>query len=454
MTALGVRPVAVEPVLEPATHESALQDFRDRRARQLMTLIGVWVVLPRLIQTVLAPKYRFQVGVQSVAYVPLASYTQRILFYSMLGFCLWIIAESFRNPPKGRGLALLVFLAPSLYLATRDIYLVQSFQNTRYLYPMVVIAIWALRPRIRSLATLGVLVGVTITLCVLLGVVLPAKAVFHNASGEEISQDKQILPFGILIGVFTQGNNLGQFIALGLPSMALIRHRRARLCFFAVAAFAILWCASRSAVLSVGLSIVAALVTLACTRPSSRRTIGFLAAIVPFGLVCVLPLITHDPGAFTNRGYIWQQSLLEFDTSKLLGLGASFYSIIGASSATLGPTVFHGHNEFVQLLVTGGVVLVLLVGALIALGAVSASALAVRGSVFGVAWLAAFAGACVLEVSLVLVDNDILFPVMVVPLAVIVFSADLTRTPIPAPVATGGPSRREQTKYLRTKGPR
>ena len=77
------------------------------------------------------------------------------------------------------------------------------------------------------------------------------------------------------------------------------------------------------------------------------------------------------------------------------------------------------------MLVTGGVVLAVLVGVLIVAAMTGAARLAVRGHLFGVSWLAALAGTCVFEVSLVIVDNSLLFPVAVLPLLFILFTADL-----------------------------
>jgi hypothetical protein len=54
--------------------------------------------------------------------------------------------------------------------------------------------------------------------------------------------------------------------------------------------------------------------------------------------------------------------------------------------------------------------------------AVAASArLAAQGSNFGFLYLVTFLGACVFEVSFAIVDREFLFPVLVVPLAAIMF---------------------------------
>ena len=49
--------------------------------------------------------------------------------------------------------AILVFLAPCVYLWLRDIYLGQRPENTRIIFLLAVLAFWAIRPRIRSLAS-------------------------------------------------------------------------------------------------------------------------------------------------------------------------------------------------------------------------------------------------------------------------------------------------------------
>ena len=146
---------------------------------------------------------------------------------------------------------------------------------------------------------------------------------------------------------------------------------------------------------------------------------------IAFAAGCILPLITHNPAAFTNRGYIWQASHAAWAQDPLFGNGSNWFSVIGSSSASLGPTWFHAHNQFLQLLVTGGVVLAVLAGVLIVTAMTGAARLAARGHLVGVSWLAALAGTCVFEVSLVIVDNSLLFPVAVLPLLFILFTADL-----------------------------
>lgn len=400
-----------------------IQRSRDRQAAVLISLISLWVILPRFMQSVFAPKYRASTGVETPPYVGIASYTQRIFFYVIVLYCLWTVVKCLRESPRGRGFAILVFAAPCGYLWLRDLYLGQRPENTRIIFLLAVLAFWAIRPRIRSLATLGYFVGLAVVLSLLLGVFLPSKGIFHSSQGMVIAEDKQFLPMGLLVGIFTQGNNLGQFIVMGIPSVALIPRRRTRWVLLALSGFALVWSASRGSLIALGLVIVAALVLLAFKR--HRGSVGFLLGLAPMVVVCVLPFITHDPRAYSTRGYIWAQSLQAWDSSRAFGLGSAWYRLVGTSSGTLGGTVFHGHNQFVQLLVTGGWVLALLVGLLLLMALISAARLARATTIFGVVFLVALAGACLFEVSFAFVDNTFVLPVMLIPLAVLIFNREL-----------------------------
>ncbi|MCW2522292.1 MAG: hypothetical protein JWO63_627 [Frankiales bacterium] len=403
--------------------DEVAQHARDRQASILISLVSLWVILPRLLQSLFAPKYRASTGVETPPYVGVANYGQRILFYLIVLFCVWTLVKCLRESPRGRGFAILVLMAPCAYLWLRDEFLGQRPENTRIIYLLVVIAVWAIRPRIRSLATLGYFVGLAVVLSLLLGALLPAKGIFHSSQGTVIAEDKQILPLGLLVGIFTQGNNLGQFIVMGMPAVALIPRRRLRWVLLVLSVFTLVWSASRGSLIALAMMLFAVLVLLAIKK--HRAAAGFLLVLGSVALVCVLPFITHDPRAYSNRGYIWTQSLQAWRDNSIGGLGSAWYRLIGTSSATLGGTVFHGHNQLVQLLVTGGIVLALLVGLMLLVTTISAARLASHTTIVGIAFLVALAGTCVFEVSFAFVDNTFVVPVMLLPLVVLVFNREL-----------------------------
>jgi hypothetical protein len=394
---------------------------RERRASLLLVLVGAWVVVPRTIQTLTAPKYRAQAGVENAPYTALAAVSVRLLLIAMIGLCALVMIEAVRDRPRRGVGALVLLLLPWCYLQLRDGSLGFLPTFSEFAYPAVVIALWALRPAFRQLEVIGYAAGAVSLLSILIGAFLPLKGIFRHADGEIITPDKALLPGGLLVGIFTHGNVLGQFLILGLPMVALIRHVAIRNVFLFTSVVALLWTAARSALLT--LVILAVLIPLIALVPTSWR--GVPARLCLIGAYCVaavVPFTTNDPVAFTNRGYVWIHSLAAWPDHRWIGSGSQFYTELARSSAALGPTVAHGHNQLVQLLMTGGVILAVLVTLLLGASIRVAVRWATTTSLFPFAYLLALGGMCILEVSFAFVDNGFLFPVFVVPMAVILFA--------------------------------
>ena len=256
-----------------------------------------------------------------------------------------------------------------------------------------------------------------------MGEFLPLKGIYQSAAGIQVSLDKGIFTGSILVGPLASGNNLGQFLLMGTPAILLVPRRAWRLGLLAACLYAQLWAASRSCLAAAGLLLLLALV-LPRFGPRARATaaagalLGFLVVLV------AVPLLTTRPTAFSNRGYVWQVSEQAWAGNRLFGLGADYYGRVAATSANLGGSVFHGHNQLIHDLVTGGVVLALLMGLVVLVEIAAAAELARRGHLFGALYLVGFIGACVLEVSYVLVDRYFALPVMVIPFAYILFTVD------------------------------
>jgi hypothetical protein len=401
---------------------------RDQRSSILLTLVCAWAVVPRLIQTLTAPKHRTQVGEESPPYTAVANSSLKLLCLMVLLFSVLVIIEVVRDQPRRGFAGLVLLMLPFVYLEVRDFTLGDRLVWSQLAYPAVVIAIWVLRPPLRKLALVGYWVGATAVLSLAIGALLPAQGIYNNAQGLSITPDKELLPGGVLVGIFTHGNNLGAFLVLGIPAVMMIPRRPVRNVVLFLVVSTMVWSAARSSLATLG-ALVLALVVLS-VFPRGWRA---LPARVGMGLawvaLCALPLLTHDQTAFANRGYIWVQSLQFFRESPLFGHGSAFYTQLAQTSENLGGTVWHGHNQLVQLLLTGGVVLTALVAVLIVACISRAGWWVQRGSVLPFAYLIALAGACTLEVSLVFVDNVYLFPVVVLPLAVILFSESADHLP-------------------------
>jgi O-antigen ligase len=156
------------------------------------------------------------------------------------------------------------------------------------------------------------------------------------------------------------------------------------------------------------------------------------AALAVLGLVALaLPFVTGSPTAFNNRGGFWQEGIDAWLERPLLGWGADYYLQLARSADNLGGFAYHAHNQTAQLLVTGGLVLLVLVLAAV----VWASVVAVRHAAAGTAWpaafLAAFLVSAMFEVPLGLVDRGMFYPAVLVPLCLL-----LSRSRDPHPALT------------------
>lgn len=409
------------------------------RAFWVYALIGVvwaWICLPKIIQTLLSPKYRSIVGVENAPYSRLAAAADYALYLGVIAVCVLVIVGYLNDPDTSALGRLAVMVAPWVYIVVRDLYVPKSLSQEGVAYILIVVAVWFLRPRIAHLQCMGYLMGLTAVVSIAIAIALPAQAIFRTAAGEVIVDDKQVLPWGILVGIFTQGNNLGQFLALGLPTAFLVRHRWHRAALVILSLFAITWSASRGSMIAVGAGLLAYVLVRVCA-PWLRRIVVPAAVAGGFAIVCVVPFLTTNPEAFTNRGLVWITSLQAWGGNPWFGLGSNWYNEVGRTSARIAGSVFHAHNQLVQFLVTGGVVFVLVVLPLLAVATVRATKFAVRGEFFAVCWLMTLAGSCLLEKSFAFVDNGNFLAVTVLPLTVIVLGSDLSGSGPALPSAAG-----------------
>jgi hypothetical protein len=381
------------------------------------------VIVPRVVQSLTAPKYRTSVG-DPVPYRLPASLTSTALSLLLAGWCLALILQRLRNLPTDRGLALAAMAAPWIYLVVRDVYRGRLPDLASILYLVLVVAVWAARPRLDRLALLGWLVGASAVISIVLGALNPEKGVFTAIDGSAIAPEKQILPWGILVGPFTQGNNLGQFLALGLPAIAFIPRRSARALIAAVTVFAIVWTSSRSSIFGLVAGTMVS-VTLGVTPKRFARVISIPILVTLATLIAVIPLSAKDNGAFTNRGYVWRASLARWwAEDPIFGFGSRWYSAAG-----LGSTAYHGHNQLVHSLVVGGLVNIVLVTCMIATLIILAAQWARRGVNYPAVFVAMLLVGSIVDVTFGFVDRGYLLATAVIQAAFVAFSPPGTATP-------------------------
>ena len=399
------------------------------RAGVLFLLVGAWAIVPKVLQTLTAAKYRVRVDQAAPPPTLLTSLATDALTVALLGFCLLVVLDALRRNPRRDLLGVTLLLAPWVWVEVHGFTLDASLSASDLVYPAVVVAVWLLRPGLRHLRLLGWLAGAVAVVSLVIGIVLPDQGVFRALDGSVITEEKSLVPFGLLVGVFTHGNTLGQYLLMGLPLIALVRRRAVRNVLLLVSVAALVWSAARSTIAGAVALVVVAILSL---LPLGRRAVPYrLVLCGAFGLVAALPFLTTASSAFTGRGVIWKDSLAAWREHPWVGLGTDFYTRVAQTSGGLGGTVYHGHNEGVQLLVTGGLVLAVLTGLLV-VATIWRATDGPAGGLVGVAVLLALAGASLLEVSLLFDDNTVFDPVLLLPLATLLVGEPLDAEPAPS----------------------
>ena len=255
-----------------------------------------------------------------------------------------------------------------------------------------------------------------------MGVLVPSAGVFRTDIGSMVTDDKAVLPWGLLVGFYSHGNTFGQSLALGLPMVMLIPRRVLRAVLVGIMLFALLWSASRTSWIAVivacaGAGTDAAAAPSLCGR--SRQASAMAGAILVASLV---PWFGDDPTAFSSRGIVWITTRDAFEITPWFGRGSNWFEVVGSTSERLGIAVSSAHSQLLHMLVTGGVVLVLLTLPMLVLAFVGALRHLDGGSVWGVAYVLTLAGCGVTEVILRFGSVIPSFPVVVIPLAALIFA--------------------------------
>ncbi len=323
---------------------------------------------------------------------------------------------------------LLVALAPWVVVVARLVVLDRTPGPTALVYPAVVLAVWCARPRLTVAEVVGHLTVATAGVSVLLGILAPTAGVYARAAGAEL--EKPIGPFGVLAGVMLSGNDLGLVLAIGAASVWTIRRAVVRWAGLVLVLVAVVWSASRTALLALAvvalLALALRLVRTSCRPgPFGRDLAAVLAgaSLAVLGLVMVLaPLLVRVPTALNNRGRLWAFAIERFGEDPLLGAGADVFKVIATTGQNLGGHATHAHNLAAQVLVSGGVLLVVALGALLVLAALRAVRHSANGWDWPVLFLAGFLVLAALEVPLVMTDRLRQYPYVLVPLLVVLLA--------------------------------
>lgn len=440
-----------------ATESPAGTDRREGasgpRWPEVALLVGTWVVftVPQLLDLLRDGRGFVAATDEQAEAGGLEAMVVTGLNAALLGLCAVLVLMRVRTLPWRRPVGWLLLLAPWVWAVGHLVVLGRPPGAPALLYPAVVTAAWAVRPGLASVRVLGGLVTATAAVSLVLGALLPGRALYEDYEGADL--DKSLGPFGILAALQPSGNNLGVALAIGLPAVWCLRTRW-RWLALAVTVLALAWSFSRTAWAATIVAVVAALLV----RYAPRRTVvagtglGLLGAAV-----VVVPFVVSDPTAFANRATFWIGGLEAWREQPLVGHGTDWFKVVASGDDNLGGYAYQAHNQAVQALVTGGVVLMLLIGALLAYAAVRAvrllrtegpgSRLRTDGAgsvprpdgdapgplaLWGVTTMAALLAVCVAEVPLGTVDRSFYLPFVLLPLVVLVLAPEGDRRPATA----------------------
>jgi len=394
------------------------------RAPETVVVVTVWLLLvaQQLAISLSRPKM----------YVPLTTGGQEVPAWAatvttatnagVVLLAVVVVAWRLRELPWHQAGTLLLALAPWVLVVARSLALGRPPSALALVYPAIVVALWAVRPRLAVVEVLGYLTVVTATISVALGIWVPWAGRYVRAEGADL--EKPIGPFGILAGMMLSGNDLGLVLAVGVAAVLTIRLAAVRWPGLAVTLVAVGWSASRTAAVAVA-AVLAALVTVRLVRRWGARSVrgvvaGGLGALV--AVMVALPLLVSAPTAFSNRGRLWAFATERFAHEPVLGWGADVFKELALTDANLGGHASHAHNLAAQVLISGGLVLAVAMVALLGRAIVRAVREAAYGWDWSTLFLTAFLVCATVEVPLVFTDRIRQFPYVAVPLLVLVLA--------------------------------
>ena len=290
----------------------------------------------------------------SVAMTATGETVAEITRYVVPAGLLLIVMRYIRGTHRRAGSLLIVYAAlAALQLSTWEH---TGGFTAQGLGPVITIAlaataVWAVSPTWRDARAVG-WVGAGVAAFSLGFAMVSAKGWWVAPNDES----KAFVGDRVLAGPFSQMNPLGMGLAICLPFTLLIENKVLRVLAFSITAFALFLTASRTAVIAAAAAMVLGLIFALVQRSVKSRRLVFLGAgVLGIGITALLPYLTTDPTAFTNRGRIWLASSPFWRDNIWLGLGE--YSVQGDISRVLKYFVPHAHNLFIQTMTTGGLLL-------------------------------------------------------------------------------------------------
>ena len=318
-----------------------------------LLLVSAWLysIVPATIRTLQGDQGATYVSVTETL-SPIALLSQRGLWLGTLGLAGFIILRCALRPTCGL-LRLCLALLPWGAIELSAVVNGTKAPQTVIVVPAFALALWLSAPDRGFLRLLGPLTLITASFSLAIALLTE----YGVRSQNETPDAKGFFTADLLAGPYGSPNTLGMALALGFPFVLDIRHRAARSFGVVVVATALFWASSRTSVLAV--CTVAAAYLILRFRVVERGAAGFFNRAVVGGLgvlVVLVPLFTTAASSFSGRGRIWLSSVDLAAAHPWTGLGPNFFRTVARSYNQFGFYAFHGHNLFVNVFTTTGVI--------------------------------------------------------------------------------------------------
>lgn len=313
---------------------------------------------------------------------------------------------------------LLLTVAPSLWIAFSQFARGDAVTEQVLLPIGVAVTLWAVRTRVGDLRLYAL--AATVFAAVSMALTTTAPALMYMPQSFDQATDKTVTGLPLLAGFFSHPNGAGLFFVLALPLTSLIERWYLRWTCAAILLTAIVWTSSRTALFGAGVWLVAMSLRVLMRRALHRVLVALLLGLAV--ALVALPLTTTDPEAFTERGAIWQFLLGRLHGQDwLFGLGHGwFVENYPLLKSALSSAASHGHNVFVTSVVTGGLILVALIGVVVVHSVRTAVRLpGERERVAALTFLCVLVAVSITETAWRVEAPDTLFAAMAIPLYVI-----------------------------------
>lgn len=221
------------------------------------------------------------------------------------------------------------------------------------LFPLTMFSLLISSGYQKILKVIAIAGAVIIFICVWMLITNPEIA-FYN--GSNFIEDKAIIGNRILAGPFSHPNSLGAVMLIISPAYLSLKENYRNLLLL-LSFVVILMTGSRTSIFSFLIWIL--ILVLPAGRILRKRILLFVT-FFSFIFMILLPFVTSQIGAFSNRGQIWINSRDYISRNPIFGYGVDFYSQQLGRNSNFISTAVTGHNLMIDILIKYGIVGILL----------------------------------------------------------------------------------------------